>query len=82
MNTIVSDTAFTKLVSLLEGRLFHTQHRGQRYLTASEFMFMGHREGADQFKHIVTRNYIFVRDGKLIVPQTNKVFLRGFFDCI
>ena len=82
MNSTEANVAFNNLKPLVEHRLFRTKYRGPRHLTVSEFMYMGHRNGHDQFKHVVTRNYIFVRkiDNKLIVPLTNEPFMLGFFD--
>lgn len=54
--------------------------------SCGEFMLMQETETELQFKHICTRNYVILRkpetingDYKLVIPQTNMPFFRGFF---
>ena len=50
------------------------------YLDPSEFILMSENiEGSIPFKNKFTRNYIFVNDGMLEVPQTDEPFMRGEF---
>lgn len=54
---------------------------------ADEFMYMQHAEGCFQFKHVRSRNYVFVQGtvepdgfhGHLIVPAMDRPFLQGHF---
>ena len=36
-------------------------------------------KGSIPFKNRITRNYVFVNDGNLEVPQTDEPFMRGEF---
>lgn len=55
-----------------------------RRATPDEFMLMNPApiKGQWQFKHVDSRNYVFVdsRDGRITVPKTDKPFFRGTFD--
>jgi len=58
-----------------------TEKGKPRVVKANEFMYMQmHLDGAFQFKHSGTRNYVFVQPtGKLEIP-TGGSFMLGFFD--
>ena len=50
------------------------------HVDPTEFMLMSEIiEGSIPFKNRYTRNYIFVNDGILEVPQTDEPFMRGEF---
>ena len=46
---------------------------GTRVASPGEFMYMGEQDGTRGFKHIDTRRYIYVHEGKLNIPKD--------FDC-
>lgn len=58
-----------------------TEKGKPRVVKANEFMYMQmHLDGAFQFKHSDTRNYVFVKPtGKLEIPKGGS-FMLGFFD--
>ena len=75
------DESFEELIPLLASTQLRTYTGRYRYASVDEFMFMGiDKKGRKQFKHSFTRNYVFVEDGRLIVPRTGQPFLLGFFE--
>lgn len=76
--------AYAMLKKALAKTKLPTSKGEKRQASADEFMLMmpEPHQGHWQFKHAGTRNYVFVnaRSGKLVVPQTNKPFMRGEFD--
>ena len=71
---------FERLDWFLSQVMVQTEHGDPREASADEFMLM-HTEGNLGFKHINTRNYVFILpNNRLYVPVTNNAFMRGFFD--
>jgi len=55
-------------------------NRGVRFAGANEFMHMGIQpNGTIGFKHVDTRNYVFMGGRRLHVPLTGRPFERGEF---
>ena len=82
MNQQMADYWFSVLGELLVDHPMRTTS-GTRYdVTSDEFMLMCENESSTviQFKHRNTRNYVFIRNGELVVPQKQENFMRGFFD--
>ena len=79
-----AQSAMGRLRYYLGRRTVGTSTGGQRFASADEFMLMGKTEGGFhtifQFKHRTTRNYVFIEGETLIVPRTDKPYMRGFFD--
>lgn len=53
----------------------------KRYVDNSEFDFMGKAKGHYQFKHKLSRNYVFIdeKTGNMVVPKSDKPFMHGYF---
>lgn len=81
MNALERNKCFEKLDWLLSNMLLDTEHDDPRTPGAEEFMLMSHENGVLAFKHIGTRNYLYIYPGnKLYVPKTKAPFMLGFFD--
>lgn len=79
--TTTIEEHFETLARQLKGFPIKREDRSVDYnASPNEFMFMGIApDGVVQFKHHHTRNYVFLVNGKLQVPVTNKAFLLGIF---
>jgi len=77
---------FNRLIPLLKDRKLPCEYSPARVASVDEFMFMQEINGAGQFKHRDTRNYVIVRPVRtpggyeLYVPCTTETYHRGFFD--
>ena len=71
------DAPFAFNQAIAEGRLSSDQHS---HIYAGKFMYMGTVDGVDQFKNIITRQYLeeFVADPVFEYCRTRKVDARGY----
>ena len=74
MDKVTIEVAFWELEKAIE----ESEH--YKHLNYKEFMLMSDNlKGSIPFKNRITRNYVFVNDGKLEVPQVDEPFMRGEF---
>lgn len=69
-------------VCLARGGMARTPGGAQTFsVDPGEFMYMATAKGHHQFKHRVSRNYVFVKvDGSgMVVPCTDRPFMQGEF---
>lgn len=72
--------AFERLELVLWSNHLPDGNNGQRLASAKEFMYMGHNGAEVAFKHIETRNYLWLtRDNNLILGDGVSAFEKHDF---
>ena len=82
MNEETINKHFERLHEALKSVDLPTEHQGtRRGVHAGEFMLMGYDYiGNVKFKHVITRNYLILREDDSIHVPTGGPFRLGFFD--
>lgn len=77
----VIDSSFSMLQQSLKRFALPTEDSGNRFASVEEFMLMNISGDLVHFKHILTRNYLYLDrfTGKISIP-VGKPFHLGFFD--
>ena len=82
ISKLLFDVYFSMFDDSLSKTVLDTEDGVGRIGSAKEFMFMGFTARGIAFKHIDTRNYIYMDrlTGELTIPKSSRYFGQGVFD--